>query len=118
MFLSFVSDYPVSPELPPFFTDCLQSVTASEGDTLSLRCELSKPGVAVQWKRNKAVLRSSRKYAMKQEGCLLQLSIRGLTPEDGGSYSCHAGRAETAAPVSVKGSLIWRKRRTFKVFKL
>lgn len=104
-----LSDHSVSPELPPFFTERLQSVTAHEGDSLSLKCELSKPGVAVQWKRNKVVLRSSRKYEMKQEGCLLQLSIRGLTPEDNGSYSCHTGNAETAALVSVKGLYMWRK---------
>lgn len=107
--MSFVSDQPVCPELPPFFIDGLRSVTANEGDTLSLRCELSKPGVDVQWKRNKVVLRSSRKYEIKQEGCLLQLNIGELTPEDNGSYSCHAGGAETAALVSVKGLFICRK---------
>ncbi|XP_056894430.1 obscurin isoform X3 [Takifugu flavidus] len=89
-------------ELPPIFTECLQNVTANEGGTLALSCELSKPGVAVQWKKNKVVLRSSRKYDMKHDGCLHQLNIGELTLEDNGSYSCHAGSAETAAVVSVK----------------
>ncbi|XP_029109266.1 obscurin [Scleropages formosus] len=87
---------------PIFFQQELKNQEADEGGSVILRCELSKPGAPVEWRKGGVVLKPSKKYEMKQEGRQLELHIHNLEPEDNGYYTCDAGDQLTTASLTVK----------------
>lgn len=89
-----------------YFYKGLKNQEAEEGETSLLCCELSKPGVSVQWEKETIVLKPGEKYEMKQNGCELQLKIRDLKSSDSGSYKCYAGSVVTTASIVVKGMFL------------
>lgn len=93
-----------SPGAPVFFRKELKNQDATEGDDVTLRCELSKPGVRVEWRKGGMVLHAGKKFEMRQEGCVQELCIRNLVPEDNGYYTCDAGDQLTTASLVVQGS--------------
>lgn len=93
-----------SSETLTFFHKELENLDAVEGDTVTLRCELSKPGVSVEWRKGGVVLQPGKKFQLKQEGCVQELCIYELKPEDSGYYTCDAGDQLTTASVSVQGN--------------
>lgn len=78
-----------------------------EGNGVTLRCELSKPGVPVQWRRKESVLTSGEKHQMKQSGSTVELFIRKSQPEDSGVYSCVCEDLKTSATVIITGELLY-----------
>lgn len=88
-----------------FFQKELNNQDSIEGDDITLHCELSKPGVRVEWRKGGVVLQPGNKYEMKQEGRVRELCIHNLEPEDSGYYTCDAGDQLTTASVAVQGSL-------------
>ncbi|XP_050925907.1 obscurin isoform X3 [Lates calcarifer] len=91
---------------PVFFQKELTSEDAIEGDDITLRCEVSKPGVRVEWRKGGMVLQPGKKYQMRQKGCVQELCIQNLEPEDSGYYTCDAGDQLTTASLAVKGKPI------------
>lgn len=97
----------------------LKSQEVEEGNSVTLSCELSKKGVAVQWKREAQLLSEEifrGKYEMRREGKVAQLTIVNVQPEDAAKYSCIAGDEKTTAEVRVKRELKLEKRTEETVF--
>lgn len=91
--------------MPAFFQKELQNQDAIEGDDITMQCQLSKPGVRVEWRKGGVVLQSGKKYELRQKGCIQELCIRNLEPEDSGYYTCDVGDQLTTASLAVQGSL-------------
>ncbi|XP_036940161.1 obscurin-like isoform X10 [Acanthopagrus latus] len=87
---------------PVTFKKMLESQEAEEGTSVTLRCEISKPGVSVEWKKGTQVLKSGEKYHMKQNASVNELLINKVVPEDSGDYSCVCGDQKTTASINVK----------------
>ncbi|XP_077955764.1 obscurin isoform X14 [Gasterosteus aculeatus] len=92
--------------LPPNYVQKLESQEADEGASVTLRCELSKPGVPVEWKKGTETLKSGEKYQMKQKACVNELLINKVEPEDSGDYSCVCGDQKTSASIKINGKPI------------
>ncbi|KAK9953041.1 hypothetical protein ABG768_017067 [Culter alburnus] len=91
---------------PAYFQKELENQNAIEGDSITLRCELSKPVKSVEWRKGGVVLQPSKKFEMKKEGCVLELHVHDLEPEDNGYYTCDAGDQLTTASVTVQAKPI------------
>ncbi|XP_073686713.1 obscurin [Garra rufa] len=87
---------------PAYFRKELENQNAIEGDSITLRCELSKPVKSVEWRKGGVVLQPSKKFEMKQEACVLELHVHDLEPEDNGYYTCDVGDQLTTASVTVQ----------------
>ncbi|XP_077101377.1 obscurin isoform X14 [Siphateles boraxobius] len=87
---------------PAYFQKELENQNAIEGDSITLRCELSKLVKSVEWRKGGVVIQPSKKFEMKQEGCVLELHVHDLEPEDNGYYTCDAGDQLTTASVTVQ----------------
>ncbi|KAB0338338.1 hypothetical protein FD755_025272, partial [Muntiacus reevesi] len=86
--------------LPNKFTKRLKKEEATEGTTVTLRCELSK-AAPVEWRKGPETLRAGDRVSLRQEGAVCELEIRGLTVEDAGEYSCLCGQERTSATLTV-----------------
>lgn len=85
------------------FTKKLQSQEVEEGSSVTLRCETSKPGVSVEWKKGRQVLKFGETYLMKQEATVNELCIHEAAEEDSGEYSCVCGDNQTTASLKIRG---------------
>lgn len=96
-----------SSALPVTFKHKMRNVLIEEGNIAAFRCELSKPGHSVEWrKRGDELLRNGEKYHMRQRDTLIELRIFDVMPEDSDIYTCICGNVETTATLTVNGNCL------------
>lgn len=76
---------------------------AIEGNSVTLRCELSKTAPAVEWRRAGKLLKNGDKYQMRKKDLQLEMKVTVLSLDDAGDYTCTCGEQVTKATVIVKG---------------
>uniref|UniRef100_G1KFS2 Obscurin, cytoskeletal calmodulin and titin-interacting RhoGEF n=1 Tax=Anolis carolinensis TaxID=28377 RepID=G1KFS2_ANOCA len=86
--------------VPAFFKEELKSTEATEGETATMRCKLSKEST-VQWKKGDQSLKPNEKYIMRQKDTVVELVIQNLEEEDAGDYACVCGNEQTTAALAV-----------------
>lgn len=81
----------------------IQSRAVKEGDSGVLWGELSRPGTQAEWRKGRVVLKSGKKYEMKQEGCLVKLVINRVEENDAGKYTCQTNGSHSTAELTIHG---------------
>lgn len=92
--------------LPALFKEELRDEEATEGDTVTLHCELTK-AAPVEWKKGHAVLKPSEKYKMRQKDTTAELVIHNLDESDAGDYTCVCGDKQSTASLAVHGNHVF-----------
>ncbi|XP_008935253.1 PREDICTED: obscurin-like, partial [Merops nubicus] len=86
--------------LPALFKEELRNEEATEGEAVTLRCELTK-AAPVEWKKGHTVLKPSEKYKMRQKDVTAELLIHNLDENDAGDYTCVCGDKQSTASLAV-----------------
>lgn len=68
---------------------------------MTLSCELSKPGLSVEWKKGQELLKNNFKYQIKNRNCIMEITIKNSQLEDSGLYSCNYGDVKTTANITI-----------------
>ncbi|MEQ2162587.1 hypothetical protein GOODEAATRI_021318 [Goodea atripinnis] len=86
---------------PVTFKTKLRNQQLEEENSLTLSCEVSKPGLSVDWMKGKELLKSDFKYQIKNRNSIMELTIKNAQLEDSGLYSCICGDVKTTAHVTI-----------------
>jgi len=78
---------------------------AKEGESVTLICEYSLPGVQFHWRKGFESIRPVDKYVMKQRKTVISLTIKHLMPEDSGQYTCQCRDHYTTASLRVNSKI-------------
>jgi hypothetical protein len=93
----------LSAELPGEILKPLKDVTATEGQPITLECEVSKPNLTAQWLKDGQPLTPSDRCKTVVEGCIHRLEIPEAVLDDEADYSIQIRDKSSKCMVLVEG---------------
>jgi len=78
-------------------------VKADEGISVTLRCELSKAGIAAEWMKGDDLLKNGIKHQIRRRETTQEMLLWRPGPGDSGVYSCVCAGQKTSATVTIVG---------------
>lgn len=83
----------------------LENVSAFLSEDAVFTCEVTQASSTVNWAKEGKLIRKSQKYDINQEDMVMRLTVRSVTAQDSGEYSCEVvGGATTKAKLEIKGT--------------
>lgn len=76
-----------------------------EGDTLTLICEVNKPGVIAMWLKDGEQITITDGYEITVDGCHHILTIPHATLDDEAEYTVMIGNEESTGLVLIEGNI-------------
>ncbi len=80
-----------------------KNVSASEDDSVTLSCKLTKPDKPVKWYKDGKILKEGVDCKISNNGCEYILTLPKGKTSDAGTYTMKCDKIETSAKVTIKG---------------
>ena len=94
-------------EQPIEFITKLKSQEVAEDESVTFKCELSKPAKTVTWLKNGKIVESNEDHDITNVDTQCTLTISKAQVDDSGEYSVKVGDKESTAKLVVKGEQIF-----------
>ena len=82
----------------------LKNTTVKKDDKVVLECELSKPGVKVEWLKGGKPFKPDENVEVKVDGAVHKLILKKTQPGDAGAFTLKIPTAETTGKLTVQGT--------------
>lgn len=94
-------------EEPLKFTKPLSDQEVTEGVTVILECEVSKPNISATWYKNNIKIRKEPRFQTAMDKKVHTLTIKDVTLDDESEYSIKVGDQTSKANVYIEGKAIF-----------
>lgn len=81
----------------------LEDMEVIRGETVTLKCEVTKEDGKVVWMKNGKPIKSDKKHEIHHDGTNLSLTLKDVSPDEQAEYTCQYEDDKTSCNLLVEG---------------